>query len=399
MSEKIDAIILGAGAAGLFCAKEIAQQGKKVLILEHNDRPGKKILISGGGRCNFTNLHSSPNDFISENPHFCKSALARFQPQDFLKWVEQNHISYFEKKEGQLFCERSSKEILNLLLQSCTNAKVEIILKCSIEKVSQKPAGFEVETSQGIFQASYLIVATGSLSYPQLGASPLGFEIAEQFGIKVIPPSAALVPFVLKPPDQKQWCSLSGVSLDVEVKVKTKTIRDALLITHRGFSGPAILRISSFWKAGETIEIDLLPQLNSNPFPGFKKKGDSRELKNRLGDFFPRRFAETWCEVHFPSQPLCDLSGEDLEKIFYQLKHWSFIPQATEGYAKAEVSRGGINTNELSSKTLESKKVPGLYFIGEVVDVTGDLGGHNFQWAWASAFACAEGIIQKDNKQ
>jgi len=391
MSETFDVILLGAGAAGLFCAQEIAKHGKKVLVLEHNDRPGKKILISGGGRCNFTNLHSSAKDFISKNPHFCKSALARYQPRDFLKWIEENKIAYFEKKDGQLFCEHSSKEIMNLLTQACTKNQVKLLLNCKVQKILKNDF-FELHTSQGIFHSPRLVVATGGLSFENLGASSFGFSIAKQFGISIQAPQPALVPFILKREDQKRWCGLSGISLEVAVSLASQTIHDALLFTHRGLSGPAILRISSFWEKGEALKIDLLPKISSNPFSALKKKKDSRELKNVLSDFLPKRFAETWCELYFPSKPLSHLSGTELEALFLQLKNWEITPQETEGYAKAEVTRGGVSTEEISSKTMEAKKVAGLYFIGEVVDVTGDLGGHNFQWAWASAYACAEAI-------
>jgi len=385
-----DVIILGAGAAGLMCAMEAGKRGRKILVLEKNERVGKKILISGGGRCNFTNLYSRPENFLSSNDSFFKSALSRFSPQDFISLLERHGIEYYEKKAGQLFCKSSAKEITQLLLRECEEARVTIRTSCEIRQIRRSPK-FILETNQGAFESPALFVATGGLSFANLGASDLGYRIAQQFGLNVIDPFPGLVPLIFNPADQKRFSHLTGISLEARVLSGKRSFREDLLFTHRGLSGPAILQISSYWKPGDALHVDLLPDFEAREWLFAKKsKGGKIELKNLLSQKLPKRFAETWCELHFPSRPVNEISDKNLEKIAQSLHDWVFTPETTEGYDKAEVTCGGVDTDELSSKTMEAKKVPGLFFIGEVVDVTGHLGGHNFQWAWASGFAAGQ---------
>jgi predicted Rossmann fold flavoprotein len=388
----VDVLIIGAGAAGLMCAVEAGKRGRRVLVAEHAERVGKKILISGGGRCNFTNLYSNPKNFISQNEHFCKSALSRYTPSDFISWVEKHGIEYYEKTLGQLFCKLSAKKITSLLLQECHEAHVKILLNCKINRVQKNSAEkFEVESNQGTLSAASLVVATGGLSFPHMGASDLGYRIAHQFGLRVHDCRPALVPLLWKPEDLQRFAELSGISLPVEISCKGQYFRENLLFTHRGLSGPAILQISSYWTLGEAIHIDLLPDVDILSWLiERKKRGEKSQLKNLLNEFFPKRFAHLWCQYFAPSQPLNRYSEKQLHEIDHQLHHWKIFPAGTEGYGKAEVTLGGIDTEELFSKTLESRKVPGLYFVGEVIDVTGHLGGHNFQWAWASGFAAGQ---------
>ncbi len=388
---KFDAIIIGAGAAGLMCAQAAGKRGRRILVLEHNDRIGKKILISGGGRCNFTNLYTGPENFLSSNPPFCKSALARFTPSDFLKLIQKHQISYYEKKLGQLFCEKSAKEITQMLLKECEEAEVKILTNCkniSVGAIHESPLRFEIKTSRGIFSSSRLVIATGGLSFPNLGASPLAYEIAEQFQIKVIPPSAALVPLLWGKEDLKNFSELSGISIEAVVSCHKNSFRENILFTHRGLSGPAILQISSYWKKGESLHINLLPDLPLGEWLlEQKNKGVKAQMKNLLSQFISKRFLEIWCERYFPSNPLQQTSDSDLHKIASLLQNWEILPAGDEGYEKAELTAGGIDTHELSSQSFESKKMPGLYFIGECIDVAGHLGGYNFQWAWASGMA------------
>ncbi len=387
----IDVLILGAGAAGLMCAIEAGKRGRRVLVLEHSERVGKKILISGGGRCNFTNLYSNPKNFLSKNEHFCKSALSRFTPADFISLIEKYRIEHYEKKLGQLFCKVSAKQITLLLSQECHEARAKILFHSKIVRVQKLSAGFEVETNQGKYQAHSLVVATGGLSFPKIGATDLGYRIAQQFNIEVHEPQPALVPLLWNAEDLQRFQELSGISLPVQVSCHGQVFKENLLFTHRGLSGPAILQISSYWNCGESVIIDLLPDIDIQTWLIEKKKRKEKgELKNLLSGFFPKRFAQAWCEAFAPSRPLKSFSIPQLESIAHQLHHWEIFPAATEGYGKAEVTKGGIDTHELSSQTLESKKVPNLYFIGEVVDVTGHLGGHNFQWAWASGFVSGQ---------
>ncbi|MFO1519588.1 MAG: NAD(P)/FAD-dependent oxidoreductase [bacterium] len=387
-----DVLILGAGAAGLMCAREAAKRGKTVCVLEKAERAGKKILISGGGRCNFTNLYSRPENFLSENDHFCKSALARFTPADFISLVEKHGIAYYEKKLGQLFCESSAKEITGLLLRECGEAGVKIRLKSEVLSV-EKNSAFEIRLPAETLKAHSLVVATGGLSFPKLGGSDLGYRLARQFGLKVTECAPALVPLTWGKKDKEFFSELAGVSLEAAVACGKVSFRENILFTHKGLSGPAVLQISSYWKPGDLLTIDLFPERDLAEWLLDKKLRKERgELKNVLAQILPKRFSELWCERHAPSRPLSEYTDAALRKIAEELHHWRILPEGTEGYEKAEVTRGGVDTSELSSKTLEAHRVPGLYFVGEVMDVTGHLGGHNFQWAWASGFAAGQAV-------
>ncbi|MBD0369708.1 MAG: NAD(P)/FAD-dependent oxidoreductase [Pyrinomonadaceae bacterium] len=383
-----DCIVIGAGAAGLLCAIEAGRRGRRVLVLEHTERVGKKIEISGGGRCNFTNIYAAADNYISANPHFAKSALARYTPQDFIALVEKHGIKYHEKKLGQLFCEGSSRQIIEMLLKECSRARVEILCNCRVVSVSKGEA-FRVETNQGSFVSRSLVIATGGLSIPKLGATDLGYRIARQFGLKIEEPRPGLVPFTLTQQMLRRLAALSGVSIGAIVRCCDKEFREKILITHRGLSGPAILQISSYWEAGESVSINLLPDedsfhlLRSNQNSGI-------ELANLLAQRLPRRFAQAWCELYAESRPLKTYTVDELKEIAARLHDMRITPSGTEGFRKAEVTAGGVSTDELSSQTMEARRVPGLYFIGEVVDVTGQLGGYNFQWAWASAYAAGQ---------
>ena len=385
---KKDVIIIGGGAAGLMCALEAGKRGRSVLVLEHGERLGKKILISGGGRCNFTNVHAGPENYLSANPHFCKSALARFTPDDFLALVEKHRIPYHEKKLGQLFCDLSSKSIVELLEKECRAARVEIRLDCQVQEIARS-LRFRLETNQGRFESDALVLATGGLSFPKLGATGFGYRIAEQFGLKITGVRPGLVPLSFGPEDQAWLGELSGVSLDAEVSCGGQSFREHLLFTHKGLSGPAILQISNFSGPGDIISINLCPDRSAAELLT-KERSSSRELSTLLSQCLPRRFVQQWCARFAPSRALSRYTLPELETIAQRLHHWEFRPAATEGYAKAEVTLGGVDTGELSSKTMESSRVPGLYFIGEVVDITGWLGGYNFQWAWASGFAAGQ---------
>ncbi len=388
MNRKYDVIILGAGAAGLMCAMEAGKRGRHVLVLERADRIGKKILISGGGRCNFTNLHTSPENFLSANPHFAKSALARYTPADFVRLVEKHRIPYHEKKLGQLFCDRAASDITAMLEQECRDAGVEI--RCNVKvKTVQKNGRFTVHTDDISFDSACLVVATGGLSIARIGATSFGYDLARQFGLKIVAPRAALVPLVFSERDRKRWCDLAGVSTEViasagRMKKALPTFKENLLFTHHGISGPAILQISSYWDGKESICLDLAPERDLAA--ELRKRGhrDLPSWKLLLREVLPRRFADRWLET-YPLAGNSDRAFADAER---QLHAWDIRPERTEGYGKAEVTAGGVDTDELSAQTMESRKVPGLFFIGEVVDVTGQLGGFNFQWAWASGF-CA----------
>jgi predicted Rossmann fold flavoprotein len=383
-----DVIVIGGGAAGLFCAIEAGKRGRKVLVLEHSDRVGKKIAISGGGRCNFTNIHTRPDNFTSANPHFCKSALARYTPADFIELVEKHCIRYHEKKLGQLFCDESSQQIIEMLLRECADAGVEVRCGCHVRAVSRENR-FTIETSQGRFVSSSLVIATGGLSIAPLGATDFGYGIARQFGLQIETPRPALVPFTLSSTVQKQLSSLSGISVDALVNFGSAEFRENILITHRGLSGPAILQISLYWKTAAPIMINLLPDEDILKLLR-ERQGSEIELANLLSQYLPRRFAHAWCELYFPSRPLKQFSERQLSEVAWHLQQFEITPAGTEGFKKAEVTAGGVSTAELSSQTMESKRVPGLFFIGEVVDVTGQLGGYNFQWAWASGFAAGQ---------
>jgi predicted Rossmann fold flavoprotein len=383
-----DAIILGAGAAGLMCAIEAGKRGRRVAVLDHADRAGKKILISGGGRCNFTNLHSKPENFLSANPHFARSALARYTPRDFIALVEKHRISYHEKTLGQLFCDGSAKEIVAMLLAECAQAGVEIFLNTRIEGVG-KIDRFTVATSAGDFETPALVVATGGLSIPKMGATALGYEIAEHFGIGIQECRPALVPFLLDQQEQRQWCDLAGLSAEVIASCGRHSFREKLLITHRGLSGPAILQISSYWKESQAIAIDWAPEKTAiTPLLEATAGRDANTAKGRLRNHFAARLADRLVDL----AELPRWTNSAIQQFEERLHHWPFSPDGTEGYEKAEVTAGGIDSSELSAKTMEAKKIAGLYFIGEVVDVTGHLGGHNFQWAWASGAAAGRAL-------
>ena len=414
-----DVVILGAGAAGLFCAFEAGRRGRSVLLVDHGDRPGRKILISGGGRCNFTNTGTRAENFLSENPHFARSALARFTPGDMVALVEKHGIRYHEKTLGQLFCDDSAQRILALLERECAEAGVEIRCGVHVREVralgaNPAPNGgtftsgttprFQLETSLGALTCGTLVVATGGLSIPKMGATAFGYEIARQFGHRLVEPRPALVPFTLAPTQLADWSDLAGVSLEVVVqtssaaqpKARTRkdenhSFREKLLITHRGLSGPATLQISSYWRPGSAVHIDLAP--GRNVLPSLKARSAGRDrgaLLKALGSVLPSRFAERWVDLHLRTG--ADWSNTGLDRTEAALHQWSVEPAGTEGFVKAEVTAGGVDTRELDARSLESRRVPGLHFIGEVVDVTGWLGGYNFQWAWASAAACGRSL-------
>ncbi|MDX2033957.1 MAG: NAD(P)/FAD-dependent oxidoreductase [Blastocatellia bacterium] len=389
-SGKTDVIVIGGGAAGLFCALTAGRRGRRVLVLEGAEKIGKKILISGGGRCNFTNLHTAPENFLCENPNFHKSALARFTPYDFIELVDRHRIRYHEKKLGQLFCDESAREIVEMLQRECAAARVEIRINCRVDAV-EKTTGFTVRTSQGRFECESLVIATGGLSIPKMGATDFGHRLARQFGLRVTATRPALVPLTLAGPTLAPLLPLSGVSVDSMVRFGAQQFRENILFTHHGLSGPAILQISSYWKPGQPIEIDLLPDDPEDRLLQDERDG-LKELKTLLAQHWSQRFAQTWTDLHAHSKPMRQYSPRELRDVAEKLHHWTLLPNGTEGYRKAEVTAGGVDTNELSSKTLGARRVPGLFFIGEVVDVTGWLGGYNFQWAWASGHAAGLAI-------
>lgn len=364
----------------MFCAGTAGARGRRVVVLEGGPEAGRKILISGGGRCNFTNLHATPENFLSSNPHFVRSALARYSSADFLQYVEQHRIPWHEKKLGQLFCDRSARDILDLLVGEVRQTGGRLVTNCQVNSV-RRTTRFEVQTSQGDFHAPALVIATGGLSIPKMGATPFGYDLARQFGLRLETTRPALVPLVLADADRQAWCDLAGVAMDARAAVGRQSFDERILITHRGLSGPAVLQISSFWDGKSRILFDLLPG-KALEQPG------NRTWKTALGQQLPKRFAERWLDIHFEAARK-PLSAAALEA---GLHRWEVTPAGTEGYGKAEVTAGGVSTDELSSKTMECRKVPGLFFIGEVVDVTGHLGGFNFQWAWSSAWVCAQSL-------
>jgi len=385
---KRDVIIIGAGASGLFCAAECGKRGRSVLVLDHAKRPCSKVLISGGGRCNFTNLNVTGDHYLSANPHFCRSALARFTPRDMLALMEKHKVAYYEKEAGQLFCVKSSRELAAMLGRECAGAGVEIKLECGITGV-RKEAGFIVATDQGTCISDSLVIATGSLSYPDLGASGFGHALARKFGLAVTELRPALVPFLFAKHDQKIFRGLAGISLDAAVACAGRRFRGNILFTHQGLSGPAILQASSYWEKETTIRIDLLPDRDLAALFASERRS-KMELRTLLGRYFPRRFSETWCGLFVQSKPINQYSDKELRLIEEMLHSWELVPNGTEGYNRAEVTAGGVDTKGISSKTMEAKNVAGLYFIGEVLDVTGHLGGYNLHWAWASAHAAGE---------
>ena len=393
---EVDAVIVGAGAAGLHCAAIAGQRGVRVLLIDHASAVAEKIRISGGGRCNFTNRDATPANFVSANPDFCRSALARYTPQHFIALVEQHGIAWHEKHKGQLFCDDSSQQVIDLLLAECARGGVERWQPCSVQAVRYGGDGFELDTTRGPLRTAQVVVASGGLSIPKIGASDFGYRLARQFGHTLIEPRPALVPLTF---DAQQWApfaALSGQSLAVNVRTNGSRIHfdEDLLFTHRGLSGPAVLQISTFWKLGDALQIDLAPGRDLASELIAAKAGSKRKLGHLLAQAMPRRLADTWLQIHRidDDRPLADMRDRDLTALAAQLQRWTLAPNGSEGWRKAEVTAGGVDTRELSSQSMQSRRVPGLYFIGEVVDVTGWLGGYNFQWAWASAFACAQAL-------
>ncbi|HEK3009937.1 TPA: NAD(P)/FAD-dependent oxidoreductase [Proteus mirabilis] len=393
-----DTVIIGAGAAGLFCASLAGQAGLSVLVLDNGKKAGRKILMSGGGRCNFTNMYIEPSAYLSDNPHFCKSALARYTQWDFIELVQKHHIAYHEKTLGQLFCDDSAQQIVDLLLAECHEGKVSIRLRSEVTQIEKTAEGFTLLVGGKTITASSVVIASGGLSMPGLGATPFGYKIAQQFGLNVLPTRAGLVPFTLHKPQLEQLSPLSGVAIPAIVTAENGTqFKENILFTHRGLSGPAILQISSYWHAGENVSINLLPDTDLEGYLQEKRQAQPNQLlKNTLSRLLPKRFIEIMIENNqLPDTSLAQLSNERITQITTLLQAWLVLPNGTEGYRTAEVTLGSVDTRNLSSKTMEATKITGLYFIGEVVDVTGWLGGYNFQWAWSSAYACAQALISR----
>jgi predicted Rossmann fold flavoprotein len=390
--QKVDVVVLGAGAAGMMCAIEAGRRGRRVVLLDHAERVGKKILISGGGRCNFTNIHCRPENFLSENPHFAKSALARFTPADIIAMVEQHGIRYHEKTLGQLFCDRSAHEFVTMLERECADAGVRVIVGARILSVV-KDGHFHVQTAEASFEAEAVVVATGGLSIPKMGATGFGYTLAQQFGLRIVECRPGLVPLVFSAEDRDRWCDLAGVSTEVVAAAgapqRRANFQEKMLVTHRGLSGPAILQASSYWRPGELITLDLAPDLEVlAPLLTRNARRDAAAAALAIRAKLPARMAERWVAINEPR----DWTNASLAAMEQQLHAWRITPAGTEGYAKAEVTAGGVDTAELDAKTMQSRKVPGLYFIGEVVDVTGWLGGYNFQWAWASGASAGRAV-------
>ncbi len=385
-----DVIIIGAGASGMMCAIESGKRGRSVLVLDHSDKIGKKISISGGGKCNFTNINTSPANYLSNNPHFCKSALSRFTPHDIIALLEKYGVKYGEREQGQLFCTGSSEEMIKMLRKESNEAGVNIILNCRILEV-KKTERFIISTDHGIFGSESLVIATGGLSYPGTGASGIGYDIAKQFGLKVTGLRPALVPFIFSGKDLKTFEELSGISIDAAVKCRNKVFPGNILFTHMGLSGPAILQISSYWREGDMIIIDILPGIDVYDIFIARQQGKSKiEMHNLLSEYLPSRLSKNWCALNIQSKPVNRYNEKELRTIANKLHNWEVKPDSVEDLRTAEVTLGGIDTDELSSRTMGSNKVKGLYFAGEVIDVTGQLGGFNLQWAWASGFAAGQ---------
>lgn len=394
--ERFDAIVVGAGAAGMFCAAQAGQLGCRVLLLDNGKKPGRKILMSGGGRCNFTNMYVEPAAYLSQNPHFCKSALARYTQWDFIELVGKYGIAWHEKTLGQLFCDDSAEQVVNLLLAECEKGGVQIRLRSEILSVERDEQGYRLQVNGETLATKKLVIASGGLSMPGLGASPFGYKIAEQFGLKVLPTRAGLVPFTLHKPLLEQLQVLSGVSVPSTITAENGTLfRENLLFTHRGLSGPAVLQISSYWQPGEFVTVNLLPDCNLEDFLNEQRGAHpNQSLKNTLAMQLPKRLVECLQQLgQIPDVTLKQLNVRDQQALVETLTAWRVQPNGTEGYRTGEVTLGGVDTNELSSRTMEARKAPGLYFIGEVMDVTGWLGGYNFQWAWSSAWACAQALV------
>ncbi|WLO86357.1 NAD(P)/FAD-dependent oxidoreductase [Pantoea agglomerans] len=393
--EQFDVIIIGAGAAGLFCAAQAGQRGRRVLLLDNGKKPGRKILMSGGGRCNFTNLYTEPAAYLSHNPHFCKSALARYTQWDFIDLVNRHGIAWHEKTLGQLFCDDSAQQIVDLLLAECDKGNVTLRLRSEVLSVARDESGYTLQLNGSTVQAEKLVIASGGLSMPGLGATPFGYKIAEQFGLSVFPTRAALVPFTLHKPLLEQLQTLSGVALETTIDAQDGTrFKEAMLFTHRGLSGPAVLQISSYWLPGEFVTIDLSPATPLEAFLTAQREAHPNlSLKNSLAKILPKRLVEVLQALKVvPDITLKQLNSKQQTELAQTLHAWRIQPNGTEGYRTAEVTLGGVDTTQLSSKTMEARAVPGLYFIGEVADVTGWLGGYNFQWAWSSAWACAKAL-------
>lgn len=385
-----DVVIIGAGASGLMCAIAASGRRRKVLVIDHGDRAGRKIRVSGGGRCNFANSNLSPEHYLSRNPHFLRSALARYTPEDFISLLRKRRIAYHEEDDGKLFCDRTSADVLTMLLAECEKGGVEFLLGCPVRGIARKDL-FTVSTGKGEFQAYSLVIATGGLSYPSLGASDFGYRIARQFGLAVTDLRPALVPLTLSDKDTEFLSELRGISFRARVLCGKKAFQGNVLLTHRGLSGPAILQISSYWNKGEALVIDLLPDMDSYGLLNENRRS-RKEIHTLLSQFLPGRFIRLWCEQNIKKTRMCMYSDRELREIAASLGSWRVKPAGTEGYKAAEVTLGGIDTDEVSSKTMESKKVPGLYFVGEVLDVTGQLGGYNLHWAWASGHAAGEAV-------
>ncbi|AIW15444.1 NAD(P)/FAD-dependent oxidoreductase [Vibrio tubiashii] len=397
MTEKFDVVIIGAGAAGLMCAAEAGKRGRKVLVLDHAKKPGRKILIAGGGRCNFTNYDVSANNFLCQNPHFVKSALSQYTNWDFISMVSKHGIEFEERDHGQLFCvgDYNSKDIVKMLLAECDLPSVTQRYQQDVHHIEKTEAGFELHANTSVIECESLVVATGGLSMPKLGATPFGYKVAEQFNLSVVPTSAGLVPFTLHKEDKEAFAELSGIAIPAEITAQDGTVfKEALLFTHRGLSGPSVLQISSFWKAGQKVTINLVPEVDVNELlQRSLEKHPNQSLKNTLAKVLPKRLVEVLIERKvFADKPLKQFNANQLEAVTAQLENWQIAPNGTEGYRTAEVTLGGVDTNHLSSKTMECKQVKGLYFIGEVMDVTGWLGGYNFQWCWSSGFVAGQWV-------
>jgi predicted Rossmann fold flavoprotein len=385
---KIDVVIIGAGASGLICAIAAGRRRRSVLVIDHAPKTGSKIRVSGGGKCNFTNLCVSSDHYISQNPHFCKSALSRFTPDDVVALFRKHRLSFHEKDGGRLFCDASSSSVITLLEKECRSAGVEILLNCPIRRVSRN-GEFVITTKNGLHWADSLVIATGGLSWPALGATNIGMRLAVQFGIAVVPPRPGLVPFVFTGKEYDFFRDLSGVSFPAEVSCSSGSFRGNVLFTHRGLSGPAMLQISSYWRTGEMLSLNLLPDMDAGELLHEHRKS-RKELRNLLTKYLPSRFIRAWCGRYLPVKPLCQFTEKELQEAARKLSAWEVLPAGTEGYKVAEVTVGGVDTHEISSRTMEAKEVPGLYFTGEVLDVTGQLGGYNLHWAWASGHAAGQ---------
>ncbi len=395
MTQHFDAIIIGAGAAGLFCAAQVGQRGRKVALIDHADAIGEKIRISGGGRCNFTNIHASPANYLSQNPHFCRSALARYTPQDFIALVAKHRIAFHEKTLGQLFCDESSQQIIDMLVNECERGHVRLMNPVTVQRIERDDA-FLVTTSIGELRADKLVIATGGLSIPATGATAFGYEVAKQFDLPVTPLRAGLVPLALDAPELERYGMLSGVSFDTVASCDASSVqfREAALLTHRGLSGPAVLQISNYWQPGDSVYFDLLPGIDAADWLAQLRvrRPAVTSMARALAEHVPQRLAEAWVRAHMPVGSLTQWTRAELDAVAALLNAWPLKPSGTLGYKKAEVTLGGVDTKALSQQTMEARKVPGLHFIGEAVDVTGWLGGYNFQWAWASAAACADAL-------